>query len=95
VFPNDLAPFATWRRASIALALNDGDTIDKDMVHSMPPKLEAMSYQTMYAYGNQFCVASAKEHLTSDRGVVATFEQECILGPNDQRLILAKLDYVG
>jgi len=62
---------------------------------SMPPTLEAMSYQTMYVYGNHTCVASAKEHLASDCGVVATFEQECILGPNDQILILAKLDYVG
>jgi hypothetical protein len=77
-------------------ALNDGDTIGKDMVHtSMPPTLEAMSYRTMYAYGNHTCVANAKEHLISDCGVVATFEQECILGPNDQILILAKLDYVG
>jgi hypothetical protein len=49
----------------------------------------------MYAYGNHTCVASAQEHLTSDYGVMTTFEQECILGPDDQRLILAKLDYVG
>jgi hypothetical protein len=26
---------------------------------------------------------------------VATFEQECVLGSNDQRPILAKLEYVG
>jgi hypothetical protein len=73
-----------WIRASIASTLNDGDTIGKAMVHmSMPSTLEAMSYRTMYAYGNHTCVASAKEHLTNDYGVVATFEQECILGPND------------
>jgi hypothetical protein len=53
----------------------------------MPPTLEA--------YCNHTCVASAKEHLTSDCGVVATFEQKCILGPNDQILVLAKLEYVG
>jgi hypothetical protein len=25
---------------------------------------------------------------------MAAFEQECISGPNDQRLVLAKLEYV-
>jgi hypothetical protein len=49
----------------------------------------------MYAYGNHIRVASAKEHLTtSDCGVVATFEQKCISSPNDQKLVLAKLEYV-
>jgi hypothetical protein len=49
----------------------------------------------MYAYGNHIRVASAKEHLTTnDCGVVATFEQKCILSPNDQKLVLAKLEYV-
>ncbi len=63
---------------------------------SMPPTLKAMSYWTIYAYGNLICVANAKEHLTiNDYGVVATFEQECVLGSNDQRPILAKLEYVG
>ncbi len=48
MFPNDLAPlppFLTWIRASIVMAFNDWDTIDKDIVHmSMTPTLEAMSY---------------------------------------------------
>jgi len=49
VFPNDLAPlppFATWIRGSIVMALNDGDTIDKNIVHimSMLPTLDTMSY---------------------------------------------------
>jgi hypothetical protein len=77
--------------------LNDGDTIDKDIVHmSMPPTLEAMSYQAMYDYGNHIRVASAEEHITtSDCGVVPTFEQECILGPNDQKPILTKLCWLN
>jgi hypothetical protein len=85
-----------WIKVSIVVALNDGDTIDKNIVHmSMPPTLEATSYQTIYAYGNHSRVANAKEHLTtSDYGVMAAFEQECISGPNDQRLVLAKLEYV-
>jgi hypothetical protein len=50
----------------------------------------------MYSYGNHIHVASAKDHLTiNDCGLVATFEQKCISGPNDQRLVLAKLEYVG
>jgi hypothetical protein len=50
----------------------------------------------MYNYGNQTHVLSVEEHpTTSDCGVVATFEQECMLGWNDQRPIVAKLEYVG
>ncbi len=101
MFPNDLAPlppFATWVRASIVVAFNDGDTTDKNIMHimSMLPTLDTMSYRTMYAYGNHICVASAKEHLIiSDCSVVATFEQKNILGPNDQIPVLAKLECVG
>lgn len=44
--------------------------------------------------GNHIHVLSAKEHLTmNDYGVTTTFEQECILGWNDQRLVLAKSEY--
>jgi hypothetical protein len=49
----------------------------------------------MYAFGNHIHVASAKEHLTTfGNGVATTFEQACVLRPNDQRLVIAKLDYV-
>ncbi len=67
------------------------------MVHmSMPPTLEAISYHAMYVYGNHIFVLSVEKHLTtSDYGVATTFEQECILGHNDQRPILAKLEHVG
>jgi len=100
MFPNDLAPlppFTTWIMASIVVAFNDRDTIDKDIVHmSMLLTLETMSYRAMYVYGNHIRVMSVKEHLTiSDYGVMATFEQKCISGPNDQRPVLAKLEYVG
>jgi hypothetical protein len=70
--------------ASITLTINDGDTIEKDIVHmSMPPTLEAMSYQTTYAYGNHTHVSSVEKHLTNGCGVVATFEHECISCTND------------
>jgi hypothetical protein len=37
-----------------------------------------------------------KKHLTtSDSGIVATFEQKCVSGPNDQQPIVIKLEYVG
>jgi hypothetical protein len=45
---------------------NDWDTIDKNIMHvSMPPTLEAISYQTMYSYGNHIHVSSVEENLTS------------------------------
>ncbi len=42
------------------------------------------------------CLSSVEEHLTTcDNCVAITFEHECVLGLNDQRPILAKLEYVG
>ncbi len=50
----------------------------------------------MYAFGNHLRVSSSEKHLTTwDSGIVATFEQESILGPNDQQPILTNLEYVG
>jgi hypothetical protein len=38
----------------------------------------------MWPFENHNCVSSVEEHLTtSDSGVATTFEQECVLGPND------------
>jgi hypothetical protein len=50
----------------------------------MPPMVEAKSYRVMWAFGNHNLVSSVEEHLTTcDSGVGATFEHECVLGPND------------
>jgi len=100
MFSNDFAPlprFAMWIKVSTALAnIRNGEIIDKDVVHmSMPLTLEAMSYRSMYAYGNHIYVSNAKKQLkTNDCGVATTFEQECISGQNDQRPILPKLEYI-
>ncbi len=60
----------------------------------MPPTLEARSYRSMYALGNHIHVVNVEKHLkTRDSGVVATYEQAYVLGPNDQKLIIAR--YVG
>jgi hypothetical protein len=77
--------------------MKQGETIDKYTLHmSMPPTLEARSYRTMFVFGNHICVSNVEKHLTTfDSGVATTFEWECRLGPNDWRLILAKLEYVG
>jgi hypothetical protein len=71
-----LPSFPTWPRASIALAIQGGDTIDQETIHmSMSPMLKTRSYQSMYAFGNHIQVVSAKEHFTtSDSGVATTFE---------------------
>ncbi len=96
-FLKEVPPFPIWIKTYIVIAIKEGDIIDKDIMHmSMPPMLEAKSYRAMWAFGNHICVSSAEEHLiTCDSGVEATFEQECVLGPNDQRLVLAKLECVG
>jgi len=49
----------------------------------------------MWAFGNHIRVSSAKEHSTThDSGVVTIFEQKCVSRQNDQKLVLAKLEYV-
>jgi hypothetical protein len=46
--------------------VNDWDMIDKYiMPMSMPPILEAISYQTMCSYGNHIHVSSVEENLIS------------------------------
>jgi len=50
----------------------------------------------MYVFGNHICVVNVEEHLTiNDSGITTTFEQVCVLGPNDQRPIVANLEYLG
>jgi hypothetical protein len=50
----------------------------------------------MWAFGNCTCVSNVEEHLTRwDSCVATTFEHEYVSGPNDQRPVLAKLEYVG
>ncbi len=93
----ELPPFPTWLKASIASAIQGEDTIDQETIHmSMSPTLEARSYHSMYAFGNHIHVVSVKEHLTiSDNGITTTFEWMCVWRPNDQRPIVANLEYVG
>ncbi len=100
VFPNnfkEMPPFFKQIRNTIVLGIKDGEHVDKDTLHmSMPPTLEARSYQTMYVFGNHIHVSSVEKHLTTcDNGVATTFEQICISRQNDARLIVTNLEYVG
>lgn len=84
VFPYHLMevpPFPTWVRSLIVVAIKNGDVIERDVVHMlMPPTFEAESYWAMWTFGNYIHVSSVKKHLTTfDNGVVATFEQECVM----------------
>jgi hypothetical protein len=83
VFPNHLGKlfsFPTWIWIVVASTFKGGDTIDQNTIHmSMPPTLEARSYQSMYAFGNHIHVVNAEKGLTTcDNGVAATFEQACV-----------------
>jgi hypothetical protein len=61
----------------------------------MPPTLEARSYCSIYAFGNHICVDNVEEHLTTSYyGIITTFEQ-VISRPNDQKLVVANLHYLG
>jgi hypothetical protein len=93
----ELPPFPTLLRACIALTIQGEDTINQKTIYmSMSPMLETKSYCSTYAFGNHIHVVSAEEHLTiSDSGATTTFEHVCVLGPNDQRLVVANLEYVG
>ncbi len=72
------------------------DVLDDVKSISTPPSNLATSYCSMYAFNNHLRVTSAKIHLsTSDLGVVATFQQECLSHLNDQNLTMASLKYVG
>jgi hypothetical protein len=50
----------------------------------------------MYTFGNHFKVVNIEKHLTTNHnGVVAIFEEECILEPNDENPVFAKLEHIG
>jgi hypothetical protein len=83
-----------WIKSSIVIVVKEGEPIEKDVVHlSMPPTFEAKSYRTTWAFGNHL-LSNVEGHLTTcDNGVTSIFEQECVLGPIDQRQVFAKLEY--
>ncbi len=65
-------------------------------IHVSSAKEHLTTCEVMWVFGNHIRVSSVKEHLTTcDTGVVVTFEQICVSIPNDQKLVLAKLEYVG
>ncbi len=50
----------------------------------------------MWVFNNHIQVSLVEEHLIiHDNGVTTIFEQECVLRPNDHRLVVAKLEHVG
>ncbi len=63
---------------------------------SMWPTLEAKSYEAMYAFGEPHSRFKCQitQMITSDSGIERIFEQECVLGSNDQRPTLAKLEEI-
>jgi hypothetical protein len=53
-------------KATISLAIENGEIIDTDVVHmSMPPTLESTSYHAMYVFGNHLHVSNGEEDLTT------------------------------
>jgi len=93
----EVIPFPKWIKNSIIIIVKEGDKIEKNVVHvSMPPTLEAKSYQALWVFGNHIRVSSVEKHLTThDTGVTTIFEHECMSGPNYHRLVVAKLECVG
>ena len=86
-YPEHLASlpeFEMWLRLAVQNAHAIGEEVDNEIIDiCMPPTLMAMSYRSIYAYGNHFRVRSAEMNLsTRDCGVAATFDQECQSGPN-------------
>jgi hypothetical protein len=93
----EVLPFPTWVRYSIVVAIKNGYVIKRDVVHmSMPPTLEAKSYQVMWAFGNHIRVSSVGKHLTTcDSGMATNFEEEFVSRQIDKNLVFAKLEYMG
>ena len=92
-----LPNFEVWLVSAIQMAMDSSEEVAPDVIDiSIGPARMATSYRSMWAYGNHFRVKSAERNLTTiDCGVVATFEQECRSGPQDQNTIMAQVEYVG
>jgi hypothetical protein len=92
-----LPPFEIWFVIVIAKKLVIGEEVVKDVISISSPPLDlATCYWSMYAFGNHLRVESVKHHLaTADLRVAGTFEHECHSHSNDQKLVVALIEFVG
>jgi hypothetical protein len=93
----ELPPFEQCFTNVIAKAIEIGEEVLNDVLSiSTPPSSLAITYESMYAFGNHLRVTSVKAHLTiSNYRVATTFEQECQSHSNDRNPIMASFEYVG
>jgi hypothetical protein len=47
----EVSPFPIWIRSLIFVAIREGDTIERDVVHMFMPRID----QTMWVFGNHIC----------------------------------------
>jgi hypothetical protein len=72
----ELPPFEQWFTNVIKEAIETSAEVLNDVLSiSTPPSSLAITYMSMYTFGNHLRVTSVEAHLTTlDFGVVATFE---------------------
>jgi hypothetical protein len=88
--------FEVWFNVVVVKALVASEDVSKDVISISNLHSDlAIGYHSMYALGNHLRVASAKSHLSTTLGVVATFEQECCSHSNDCNPIMASFENVG
>ncbi len=83
-----MPPFPIWIRSLIFVAIKEGDTIERDVVHMFMPPID----QTMWVFGNHICFSHVEKTLNNTWQWCN--EQKYVLGPNNQKPFLVKLEYV-
>jgi hypothetical protein len=94
----EVPPFAQWLQEYVQGALDHNEAIDEDIIClSQPPSKTTLSYVSMWAYGNHYCVEDEMGdcHTTYDNGIACIFIQGSHSFAQDHNVVMATLRYVG
>ncbi len=72
--------------------------MDKDVIQlSQPPAHKAWTYESMWVYGNLYCVdtETGPVHMTYDFRVACIFKQASHTLIRDQNMVMAYFNYIG
>jgi hypothetical protein len=93
----EVPPFAQWLQEYVQGALDCNEAIDEDIAClSQPPSKTALSYVSMWAYGNHYHVEDeiGDCHTTYDSGIACVFIQGSRSSTRDRNVVMATLKYV-
>lgn len=94
----DLPPFRLWLRSEVETMLWNEEDVDEDLLSlSLVPSSDALSFKSIWAYGNHFRVdiGDGREFMPYDSGVACMVSQPSRSSRRDRDIVISELKYVG